>query len=584
MAKARILAVVIIGVMLLAGLAPGVVSAASPLPNTPDNLAPGNNTDNIVLIPKLKCSYSHPDNVTQFAAWWQISTDNVFSNLVWDTGITTAYRTELSVPRGYLQPSTETENMTYYWRVKVQDELGYWSGWSTATHFTTVKSFRPDQPENISPADGASQISPSHTFIASEYYDADGDRFFAMQAQIRTEGIGWDKPLWDSGPLKSQTWSYPVGTLKYSTKYYWRVRYQDDTGLWSDWSSETSFTVMANSSPNQPENVGPANGATGVTLTPALRASDFSDPNSSAYVALADTHATSEWQLSTKSGADFVANIKYTENTTTSLTVANVPIHLSAGTTYYWRVRYQDNHGNWSAWSAETSFTTKELTEPEAGFSADKTTGVIAGEEAIVFTDGSTPADELTIWVWDFGDGTTENWTTRNRPADGQIRHVYADGGTYTVKLTVVNGVKSNVKEIADYVVIQAKPKAVIREAAIGASNTVKASAQMTFTDSSTGDITSWVWDFGDGTSLEEWTRDTRPADGKIKHVYSKGGSYLVSLTASGPAGTSIKNWKVDVTGGEGFHFSLWMIGVVVAAVVVVAGVIYLIQSRKAAK
>jgi hypothetical protein len=33
--------------------------------------------------------------------------------------------------------------------------------------------------------------------------------------------------------------------LTYSTTYYWRVRYQDNGGAWSDWSSETSFVTEA---------------------------------------------------------------------------------------------------------------------------------------------------------------------------------------------------------------------------------------------------------------------------------------------------------------------------------------------------
>ena len=32
---------------------------------------------------------------------------------------------------------------------------------------------------------------------------------------------------------------------------------------------------------------------------------------------------------------------------------------LSLDTTYYWRVRYQDNHGAWSEWSEEVSFKTE---------------------------------------------------------------------------------------------------------------------------------------------------------------------------------------------------------------------------------
>lgn len=50
------------------------------------------------------------------------------------------------------------------------------------------------------------------------------------------------------------------------------------------------------------------------------------------------------------------------------------------------------------------------------------------------------------------------------------------------------------------------------------------------FTDNSTGIITSWLWDFGDGQT----STDQHPS-----HTYNQAGSYSVILTVSGPAGTS---------------------------------------------
>ena len=51
----------------------------------------------------------------------------------------------------------------------------------------------------------------------------------------------------------------------------------------------------------------------------------------------------------------------------------------------------------------------------------------------------------------------------------------------------------------------------------------------VSFFDQSTGSIASWAWDFGDGiTSTEQ----------NPSHKYSRGGTYTVSLTVSGPAGS----------------------------------------------
>jgi PKD repeat protein len=91
----------------------------------------------------------------------------------------------------------------------------------------------------------------------------------------------------------------------------------------------------------------------------------------------------------------------------------------------------------------------------------------------------------------------------------------------------------------------------------------------VTFTDTSTGDATSWVWDFGDGTTPEEWT--TRPEDGKVTHSYSSVGNYTVSLKVAGPAGEDTKTKVVLIQApapapshGKGLPWVPIVIGIVV--------------------
>jgi alpha-tubulin suppressor-like RCC1 family protein len=61
----------------------------------------------------------------------------------------------------------------------------------------------------------------------------------------------------------------------------------------------------------------------------------------------------------------------------------------------------------------------------------------------------------------------------------------------------------------------------------------------VTFTDVSVGNITTWLWDFGDGTT------GTLP---NASHAYTKSGVYTVKLTASGPDGTDSKTRQVIVS------------------------------------
>lgn len=60
------------------------------------------------------------------------------------------------------------------------------------------------------------------------------------------------------------------------------------------------------------------------------------------------------------------------------------------------------------------------------------------------------------------------------------------------------------------------------------------------FTDISTGEITDWLWDFGDGR--------TSTRQNPI-HIYWQAGNYTVSLTVRGPEGsdTAVKNDYITV-------------------------------------
>lgn len=61
------------------------------------------------------------------------------------------------------------------------------------------------------------------------------------------------------------------------------------------------------------------------------------------------------------------------------------------------------------------------------------------------------------------------------------------------------------------------------------------------FTDSSSGNITNWVWSFGDGSSVTN-------TSGSVTHAYAAAGTYSVSLTARGPGGSSTTNQVGYVT------------------------------------
>jgi hypothetical protein len=112
-----------------------------------------------------------------------------------------------------------------------------------------------------------------------------------------------------------------------------------------------SFTINS-VSPNKPTNSTPANEATGISLTATLQSSAFSDTDPG------DTHAASQWQI-TSTSADYSSPVYDSGIDTSNKTSITIPsATLSNNAVYYWRVRHKDSYGNWSDWSAETSFTT----------------------------------------------------------------------------------------------------------------------------------------------------------------------------------------------------------------------------------
>jgi PKD repeat protein len=155
------------------------------------------------------------------------------------------------------------------------------------------------------------------------------------------------------------------------------------------------------------------------------------------------------------------------------------------------------------------------LTAPGASFTQNVTAG--NAPLAVQFTDTST--GNVTGWAWDFGDGNTS--TDRN------ATHTYAAPGTYTVTLNASNPYGYDLSTQTDLVTVLAPPAASFTQN-VTAGNAPLAVA---FTDASTGNVTAWAWDFGDGNTS---------TDRNATHTYAAPGLYSVTLNASNPYGYSI--------------------------------------------
>ncbi len=151
---------------------------------------------------------------------------------------------------------------------------------------------------------------------------------------------------------------------------------------------------------------------------------------------------------------------------------------------------------------------------PIADFSQSQTSGV--DSVTVTFSDQSTGA--VDTFLWDFGDG--------NVSTAPMAVHTYTDVGTYTVNLTVQGPGGQSTKTKTDLIVVgPAAPSADFASDLMAGP----APLEINFSTTSRGAITSYHWDFGDGTS-------SVAAD--PKHTFTESGVYDVSLTVTGPGGS----------------------------------------------
>jgi len=171
---------------------------------------------------------------------------------------------------------------------------------------------------------------------------------------------------------------------------------------------------------------------------------------------------------------------------------------------------------------------------PTAGFTAMPTNGY--APLPVIFADASSGS--ITNWVWNFGNGHSLTNTT-----GGEVTNIYAAAGKYAVSLKVTGPGGANTNSKSNYVIVSNAPAPTAGFA--GTPTNGFAPLQVAFTDASSGDITNWVWNFGDGHSV------TNSAGGAMAHSYTAAGKFTVSLKVAGPGGTSTstKTSYVSVTG-----------------------------------
>lgn len=142
----------------------------------------------------------------------------------------------------------------------------------------------------------------------------------------------------------------------------------------------------------------------------------------------------------------------------------------------------------------------------------------------VQFTDRTKTIYPITGWLWEFGDGST---STEQNPV-----HTFVGEGDckFDVKLTVTSdaGGTTLTKSITENDFVQLNVRVA---ASVDAEPTVGyGPLSVQFNMITEGTVDSYLWDFGDGETSEQ----RNPV-----HVYENPGIYTVSVTASGPMGST---------------------------------------------
>ncbi|MCP4537265.1 MAG: PKD domain-containing protein [Chloroflexi bacterium] len=256
-----------------------------------------------------------------------------------------------------------------------------------------------------------------------------------------------------------------------------------------------------------------------------------------------DTGPTAEFHADVTSGSEALL-VSFTDDSTaydgvaswewdfgdgSPLTTTQNPSHqYDQDGVYTVTLTVEDGDGS-SDSEVKTSYITVTDTDPTAEFHADVTSGI---EPLLVsFTDDSTAYDGVSSWEWDFGDGSP--LTTTQSPS-----HQYGQDGVYTVTLTVEDGDGSSDSEVrTSYVTVNdSNPTAEFHADVTSGIEPLTVS----FTDDSTAydGVSSWEWDFGDGSPL---TTTQSPS-----HQYDQDGVYTITLTVEDGDGSSDSEVKTS--------------------------------------
>ncbi|MHB9138981.1 MAG: pre-peptidase C-terminal domain-containing protein, partial [Victivallaceae bacterium] len=233
-----------------------------------------------------------------------------------------------AAPTGSAADFSSVSDGNYFWRVRTQDNNGNWSNWSAADSLA-VDTTGPAVPVNLT-------RSITGGSVALDWNDAKDAISGLKQYEVQV-----DTHEDFSSPLKTITSGSSAANVDslVDGKYFWRVRAQDNFGNWSNWSVKSSFSIYI------PDFVPP-------TVPVSLKSSMAANSLLLSWSNSTDERGIKRYQVQIDNNNDFSSPTLSTLSETNSSEISG----LAEGS-YFWRVRAQDNSGNWSEWSSTAGLT-----------------------------------------------------------------------------------------------------------------------------------------------------------------------------------------------------------------------------------
>lgn len=214
-------------------------------------------------------------------------------------------------------------------------------------------NYNPDAPTLISPPVNATFDFTDSIHFAWSHNDPDGENQNGAQFAVY-RASGGSAILTRTLPGPTSTFDSNSGAFPSNAFYYWLVRTQDPSGLFSPWSAPRFFYVSG--APTAPLLLSPSNSAGVDVQNPTVYTWRFQDPETGNFQVKADIRFR---RLGDTNDADW-RNFFGTTTTPGQLASWTLPANtLEPGDSYEWQVRTYDHRSGGtvpSGWSASNIF------------------------------------------------------------------------------------------------------------------------------------------------------------------------------------------------------------------------------------